>query len=482
VGRKLRHRSSNRRALAGAAVVLLAGCTAGAHDSSTIDKAGGASAAITIRVGTENEPGRPENDPLRTLGDEVARRSGGSMKVQLVDNLELVSDPPRPTTALAAVDGTVDMALTGASSWGNLGATSMQALQAPFVVRSRDQALRFLQDRQLVADLLSGLRPAGVVGVGLIPEDFRLLVDYRKALTSPVDLTGQSIRLRVSTELAAFYRSLGLTIDVWGNTTDLREFTVDAQNFIRLGTVVGNLPVYFRFGTLVANPKFWSKLSSEQHQILRDAADAATTYAVAHRTQERSAASISAYCARGGTVNTLTAEQVAGFVAAAKPTIETMRRDPLTARALETLAKLGVGAAPSTYPPCGSVPTTIMGAFPEGVYRFEITMDDLTPYGPQATPENVGIYTYTIKNGKFQWTQQPGQAITTATSGEGTYTVDGNQVTMTEPGGDPLVMTPTVLRWTVDDKHALHFAIISSTLEYVKWTYGEPWIRIGDAP
>jgi TRAP-type C4-dicarboxylate transport system substrate-binding protein len=449
--------------------------------ATSVDKSGaGAAGPLTITVGTENEADLAENEALVEFRDQVDQLSGGSMKVEIKYALEVVADPPEPLTARAVESGTVDMALTGATAWGTDGVTSLQALQAPFLVRSHDQAMAVLRDDALQSQLLSGLAEVGVVGIALFPEDFRLLIDYEQPLTDVSQLDGSTIRTRLSAEIGEFYESLGMTVEVWNIHTDVREFTVDQQEILPKGTVVGNLPVYFRFGTLVANQAFWNRLDREQQAVLTDAASAAKSFAVDTRTEDRSMAEVAAYCERGGLVNWLDEAAIERFQTAAQPTIDLLKEDPETAGAIATIADLG-SATPTAYPQCGAEAASA-SSFPEGVYRYEITMDDLLEVSAdQAVDDNLGIYTFTLNDGTFTWEQQTAADNTSALTGEGTYTVDGNLLTMTEPGGPDLEMSATVLQWSTDADGSLIFILVDSPWNYTKWVYGEPWIRIGDA-
>ena len=90
-------------------------------------------------------------------------------------------------------NGELDLALIPARAWDELGVTSLQALQAPFLVSNEDLVEQVVQS-ELAGELLAGLDQAGVVGLALLPEGLRHPVGFEHPLLRLEDFSGATIR------------------------------------------------------------------------------------------------------------------------------------------------------------------------------------------------------------------------------------------------------------------------------------------------
>src|SRR6266511_666 len=152
--------------LAAATAAVLAACTSGPVG----DKAGGDAAPVTLRLGTPDQQGFPASDDLEHFAAAVNRLSSGQIQV------DIVWDAPGPEVsrfdqrvAEMVIDGQLDMALVPARAWDELGVTTLQALQAPFLIDS-DALMNEVITSDVVDEMLLGLRAADVEGLALLPE------------------------------------------------------------------------------------------------------------------------------------------------------------------------------------------------------------------------------------------------------------------------------------------------------------------------
>jgi TRAP-type C4-dicarboxylate transport system substrate-binding protein len=454
-------------------------------DATTPPKAGSPAASVLrINVGNVNESAAGEGETLKYFAKQVEDLSDGTMKVHFEWDLDGTTGELRHPTAEAVESGEVDMAAEWAGAWGTQGVTAAQALQTPFLIRSYEQAAAVVNDDDLVSSILGGLDGAGVVGVTMFPVDMRPIIDFETQISGPADLSGDVFRSPWSNETWPLLTALGADPQNYPSKPSARDFSPTNQRSLPAGHVVGNLPLGFRFYTIVANKNFWSGLTDDQRDTLTAAALAARDFAVSTVTSAHALEKMAAVCDRGITIDQLEPAAIDAFLAAAAPTIATLKADQFTATAIDRIEQLGEGLAPTIFPSCastGAAPSATV--FPEGVYRFEITDDDLekAEINPDYWADDRGVFTYTLKDGRFTWQQQTDPSVASPASGEGTYTVDGTFLTMTELAGPDNEPNPTVMTWEVASDGSLHFAIVTASFDYVRFIYGEPWIRIGDA-
>jgi TRAP-type C4-dicarboxylate transport system substrate-binding protein len=83
-------------------------------------------------------------------------------------------------------DGDLDMGMIPARAWDTEGVTTLQALQAPFLITS-DESLDEIVQSDLQKRLLAGLDAADVVGLALVPEGLRHPAGFDGPLLSVKD-------------------------------------------------------------------------------------------------------------------------------------------------------------------------------------------------------------------------------------------------------------------------------------------------------
>jgi C4-dicarboxylate-binding protein DctP len=171
--------------------------------------------------------------------------------------------------------------------------TSLQALQAPFLVSSEDLVEQVVQS-ELAGELLAGLDQAGVVGLALLPEGLRHPVGFSHPLLRLEDFSGATIRSLPSNASHRLLEALGARpVDIWGDAfyraAANGEIDGAESGFAWGGTMpspstfTANITLYPKVNALVANEDAFGRLSDEHQGILREAA----ARAVALRRPER---------------------------------------------------------------------------------------------------------------------------------------------------------------------------------------------------
>ena len=174
--------------------ILLAACSGGSEG----DKAGGDAAPVTLRMVTVEDKGAPYADGVAEFARQVEDLSAGSVRIDIVWNGAdeyFGGFGPGADQKVAGLvqNGELDLALIPARAWDELGVTSLQALQAPFLVSNEDLVEQVVQS-ELAGELLAGLDQAGVVGLALLPEGLRHPVGFEHPLLRLADFSGATIR------------------------------------------------------------------------------------------------------------------------------------------------------------------------------------------------------------------------------------------------------------------------------------------------
>jgi TRAP-type C4-dicarboxylate transport system substrate-binding protein len=376
--------------------------------------------AVTLRLATPEDQDRRGEAILGAFRDEVARASRGSMAVDIVWSTGGLMDDKERVTAQRVMSGDVELAAVPVRAWNDVGVTSLQALMAPSLIDG-DAILRAVADDPLVAPMLDGMADQGLVGLAIWPEDLRHPFTFDQngpPLLSPADFQGQNIFVGRSTLQNDIIRTLGATPfnifppDVFVDDGTLR----GAESGLLDGiytlygspTATGDVTLYPKYVSLVAEDSAWSRLSADQQRIIREAAATARVADLTNLPTDTSLAE--AYCATGGRVVQAGAANRAAFIQAAQPLYERMRRDPLTATAIDAITELKSSIAPSglaaacgppisataTIPPVTPGPAAEL--IPDGVYRKELTAQGIMARGADAifADNNAGTWTITV--------------------------------------------------------------------------------------
>ncbi len=352
---------------------------------------------VTLRFAVSDGQGKPSEPYVTAFIDEVAHQSGGS--VTLAPEWEASPDFEQGVAKLL-VAGDADLGLVASRGWDAAGVTSLEALQAPFLID--DDALALAVSTSTIADdLLAGMAGWGITGLAMWPEDLRHPAVFESCvppITTPDQLRGLHVRAIASAVTRDLLeKALGAT---W--TRDISEEDIAAcrvqavESGLRQGatlpaapTFTGDVTFFPKFQVLAANSAALSRLSDDQRAAITAAALAVRDQAVAqHPTEAQAAAD---WCAGGGRVVLAGPAAIAAFQQAAQPVSERIAADPVAAAAIEAIRALKstvtptAGAVACAAPPQPS-PTPIpevtpAALIPDGTYRADITPELLEAFG-----------------------------------------------------------------------------------------------------
>ena len=451
------------------------------------DKTGAREGPITITVVDSQPQGKPSNLPLMEFERQVASLSGGSMAVEVVadklgDAIPIKSDAE---VIDGAKRGAYQMAVVPARAWSDAGVTSLQALQAPFLIDSDEHAAAVVSDERIADQLLGGLQGSGVTGLVLFPEGLRHLFGFRNAILTPADLAGQKIRSIQSRDTDAILEALGgLPIQAEGEAFDsgiadgsirgAESSFARVTEFAELPVATGNLTPYAKFDSLVVNDRFWKGLTDEQRTVLQDAADATRDWAIRDLPSDAEAAA--RYCSTGGSVELAEPAAMDAFRAAAGDLSAQLAEDPATNELMTRIREAGKGLSPEPVVACKApIAKTIRpegGDLPDGIYRVEYTDDYLKSWGVVDINFQHGVYTFRLDDGHWNIVQR-GEGVNWRA--QGIYQVDGSELywRWDNDPGKPI----DHLTWSAGSNGDLTFTGVDQISE--GWTFGLPLVRVG---
>ena len=308
---------------------------------------------VTLRVANGEGGGSPESNAVLFFADDVARRSGGTVTVEPIDD-----EQPDVDNDNRVASGEVDAAITQARSWDALDVTSLQALQTPFLI-TNEAAAAAATDGDIAARLMSGLPAKGVDGLALWAIDFRHPVSFGEPFLSLADFKGTKIRIVGSTITEEVMSALGAEavrpVGEWlaqieDGTIKGAETAFDRVSTLpRIGTMTGNVTFYPRVDAFFINHSAFSRLSAGQQDAVREAAAATRRHVIDGIAPDAEQAN--GYCeTNGGTVVLATHDDLAAMATALQPVRVKLESDPLTKQLIADIAAAasGVKATPAT--------------------------------------------------------------------------------------------------------------------------------------
>jgi TRAP-type C4-dicarboxylate transport system substrate-binding protein len=393
--------------------------------------------------------------------------------------------------------GKADLGAAGSEAWASVGVNSFRALNAPLLINSYA-----LQDRVLrgpmIGQMLQGVRPLGLVGIGVLPGPLRKPLGISRPLLKPSDYAGLRIGTQQSRVADATMRALAARPVWFGSEAPVAGLDgieqqisgIQLHEYDKAGRyLTANVSLWPQPFVLFASGKAWAALSPAQRRILRQAVTGGrATETQVVRDYERDDTAI---LCRRGQLRFLTASpaDLAALRRAVRPVYGQLERDPQTRRYIRQIEAMRQGISPEPAPACGQVPRLAGKAGPlDGVWRFTTTAADLRAAGASQgdiVPENYGTYMFVIDRGRFAFTQENRQACTWA---YGSFTVKGDRFEwlFTDGGGiapDGAVNKPGeffTFRWSLYRGMLTLYPVKGAVSPNP--SLGKPWPRISTKP
>jgi TRAP-type C4-dicarboxylate transport system substrate-binding protein len=467
------------------AMGLLGMLPAACGPDSAGDKAGGSNAPAELRLAVAYGAKEPDAPAARFFASRVATLSGGSLRVRVVfDAAGQQTSGPEERVARMVRDGDFDLGWIAARAWDRRGVTSLQALQAPFLVTSQALLAR-IATGPLASRMLAGLDDQGYVGLALVPDRLRHPLGVRHPLASPQDFAGARVRVIPSRASDALMQALGATPVHVSNEdvhTAMLHREIDGSE-TALGASSGggrylttNVTLFAKALTLFADRSAYERLDDDQRSVIRRAAEQTVARVATHPPPET--ALVRRFCEAGRVVLATKADTAALQRAAARVYTQ-LERDvqtkALIAGIRELKAQTPATPAPAVAASCSQRGGPAHGkalrtAALNGTYRWVLTKAGAVAAGASDDDEDIGnVVTMTLRDGRWLLGDTNG-------GDAGTYQITGDRLVFDWPatGSTPTLKFTRRADGTLDVKPVLPM----ERGDRFVWA-SAPWKRVG---
>lgn len=359
--------------------VAAAGC-AGTGD----DRAGGRPAPTALTLTMAN--GGHGQEELQPFADEVARLSGGKMRIEF-RNRWLGWPWRRPESAVIhdVAAGKADLGSVGSRAWDDVGVSSFNALHAPLLVDSYALQGQVLESG-IPSEMLKALEPLRVVGLGILPGPLRKLLGVERALTQPTDFRGERIGITESRLARETLRALGATaiaVPAGARIGDLDGIeqqvgSIESNTYDAAAKyLTTNINLWPRPLVLFMNEAAFAALEPVQRDVLREAVrNARPRTLAASQSRERDAGAV--LCRRGLSFVVATPADISTLREDLAPVYRELERDDQTRAFIARITSLrqATPVAAETLPSCSTGERSGSAAVLDGVYTNTTAADD----------------------------------------------------------------------------------------------------------
>ena len=465
---------------------LSVGCSA-RHRSNVVDKAGESGGGpLVLRLGVSDGPGLAESPLARYFATQVSQLSRGKLRIRTTFLAAGSSTPDVEARTIELVRaGRYDLGWVAARAWDELGVTSFQALQAPFLITNYPLLDKVLTSR-LATEMLVGLKGEDVVGLALIPGLLRHPIGIKRPLASLSDFAGARVRDLPSRATDALLRALG-AVPVHVSGDDFGQARIDGEELSIVNAPIGgiltaNVAFFPKVLTLFAGKRAFARLSDDQRNTVRTAAERTLKYILRISSPVRAALAFEGvlarqYCHLPGRIALATEQEQAQLARAARPVYAQLERDPQTKAEIGRIRAIKA-SLPS--PPPVTVPSQCLGpsqlvglgasrspSILNGTYHRVQTAAAARAFGLPANGSFPLVVTEILRDGKWMVTSDQPPEV-------GTYSIRGNEVTF-RLGSD-------VMRFAFsrDPDGTLHLRpILPMERGDQFFMAGAPWLRVG---
>lgn len=404
--------------------------TAACSTAAPADRAGGAT--IVLKLGTIDKV-NPDNQSFGTQAfvDNLPKVSAGHIKVDVVEDYGAGAASSDVDLIKAIGSGELDGGWVGTRGFGTAGIHGLEAFEAPMVITS------YAAQKALIADgvttqALRALDQSGVVGLGVTVGALRRPFAAKAALVGPQDWKEVKFRTFNSAIQSETVAALGATpvnlglgwVDqVLAGRLRGAEFSLaqyqQAGFGKEAGNVTGNVVLWPKMFVLTMNRAKFDALSEQQRNWIREAANLGVKASVDATYDESSIADD--LCTRGVRFKDATPAQLLALRTRLAPVLDRLAANPSSGSLLTAIkARVQRQAAPETLKvddhcrsgasvddrTSGVIPKTTAG-IPDGVYRVQITADEVLAAGLDNQDGNSGTWTFTVRRGRFEMRCRP---------------------------------------------------------------------------
>ncbi len=420
-------RTHRWRTTTSAALVVTAALTGcGAQPA---DRTGGDTVVLRLATIDGDINGNGQAFGPETFVEELVEVSGGRLQVEVTTGYGDGAADAESRLVEAMASGEVDGGWPSTRAFAAAGIRGLEAVEAPMT----------LVNSAAVAELVSGpagetalglLGDTGVTGLALSSGPLRRPFAAGQPLLGPADWAGQPFRVYNSQVQADTVTALGgtpvnagigwvdevLAGQLRGAEFDVAQYAANGLA-TEAGTVTANVVLWPKVFVLALSEERFGSLTGQQQEWVREAAERAEDVSVDAAVPD--GARVEELCARGVRFIPADEGQLAALQAAVAPVVDDLAVDPVTAPLMEQVRAVAQKhpevEAVDVPPDCRTplVPgeelpvQTEDATLPEGVYRVELTVDDVRAAGHDNGPDWSGTWTLEIEDGTYVLTCRP---------------------------------------------------------------------------
>lgn len=352
------------------------------------DKAGGDEGRKPVVLTLANRDYLQSDPTAASFLAAVERLSGGSLELDVTEGWRSYDLNYERATITDVIHHDFDLALVGARAWDDAGVTSFRALLAPFLIDSFEYQQRVLES-PLVDRMLAGVEARGVVGLAVLPGVLRRPLGVSRALVAPRDYEKAVMAIRPGGVARATFRALGGSSSSFrpdqialfeGSELDVTTILNNRYD-LHARALTANVVLWPRPTTLVINRRAFDALTSEQQELLRDAARE-TFEPLLETLRSEEEHSLAALCQEGrvALVNASSAERAA-LRKTVQPVYDELERDSLTRELIAEIDELRRGLPSSRPLRCEKARTRTAPTRLDGVWRADLSAESLAAAG-----------------------------------------------------------------------------------------------------
>jgi C4-dicarboxylate-binding protein DctP len=244
--------------------------------------------AMTLKFSHVVAKNTPKGKASDKFAEIVKDKSGGKIEVQVFHNSELYKDAEEME---ALQTGAIHFIAPGTDKFGSL-APQWDATALPYLFTSEAAVKKFLDpDNPVAQELFEGMRPKGLLGLGIWGNGFKHFSNSKKPIKVPSDFQGLKIRTSGKPD-EAFVKVMGGSAQVMAFSEvfgALQQGVVDGQyntwsniltqkfHEVQRYVTISRGGTYLAYG-VGTNAKWWDELDADSKKILTDAMKEATAY------------------------------------------------------------------------------------------------------------------------------------------------------------------------------------------------------------
>jgi TRAP-type C4-dicarboxylate transport system substrate-binding protein len=411
------------------AIVILA-MTAACTTTQGPDKTGGDTVVLTLATFEAGPNANGQNHGPEAFVENLGKVSQGRLKVELKTEYGDGAADAESQIVRAIASGEIDGGWPATRAFAKAGVPGLEVVEAPLTIASY-AAEKALVSGPVADKLLARLEGSGVVGLGLSVGPLRRPFAADQPLLAPEDWKGITFRVFNSPVQADAVRALGATpadlsfsfIDqikngsLRGAEFDIAQYEHN-DNGTEAGNITANVVLWPKVFVLALSQKRFDALTPQQQAWVREAAAQATKASVDAPYEETPAART--LCDRGARFLNAAPGQVQGLRTRLRPVLDKLAADPTSAQLLgdlqaiaaqhpgpeapEVPANCAQGVADNQSP--DQVPAST-SALPDGVYRHQLTHDQVAAAGGDPGSGPAGTWTLRVRGGTFQLSCRP---------------------------------------------------------------------------